>query len=67
MGLTMKKRTGGNGQLALAYRRAGKKEKGKILDTLIELECEGYKPYFRLLLEELVKSSYRLSVEHKNT
>ena len=63
MGLTMKEKQAVTKQLALSYKRAGKKEKGKekakVLDTVIELECEGYKPYFRLLLEELVKSSYQ--------
>ena len=50
MSLTMKQKQAVTKQLALTYKRAGKKEKGKILDTVIELECERYKPYLRLLL-----------------
>ena len=37
MGLTMKEKQAVTKQLALNYKRAGKKEKGKILDTVIEL------------------------------
>ena len=37
MGLTMKEKQAVTKQLALTYKRAGKKEKGKILDTVIEL------------------------------
>ncbi len=37
MGLTMKEKQAVTKQLALSYKRAGKKEKGKILDTVIEL------------------------------
>ena len=37
MGLTMKEKQAVTKQLALGYKRAGKKEKGKILDTVIEL------------------------------
>ena len=29
-------------QLTLTYKRVGKKDKGKIVDTVIELECKGY-------------------------
>jgi len=38
MGLTMKEKQAVTKQLALDYKRAGKKEKGKILDTVIELK-----------------------------
>jgi len=37
MGLTMKEKQAVTKQLALSYKRARKKEKGKILDTVIEL------------------------------
>lgn len=43
-GLTMKEKHALTKQLALTYKRAGKKDKGKILDTVIELECKGYNP-----------------------
>jgi len=52
MGLTMKEKQAVTKRLALDYKRAGKKEKGKILDTVIELECEGHRLHLRLLLEE---------------
>jgi len=51
MSLTMKEKQAVTKQLALTYKRAGKKEKGKILGTVIELQFESHKPYFRLLLE----------------
>jgi len=37
MSLTMKEKQAVTKQLALSYKRAGKKEKGEMLDTLIEL------------------------------
>jgi len=37
MALTMKEKQAVTKQLALKYKRARKKEKGKILDTVIEL------------------------------
>jgi len=40
MGLTMKEKHAVTKQLALTYKRAGKKKKGKILDTVIELQFE---------------------------
>ena len=42
MGLTMKEKQAVTKQLALTYKRAGKNEKGKILDTVIELEFKGH-------------------------
>ncbi len=42
MGLTMKEKQAVTKQLALSYKRAGKKDKGKIVDTVIELECKEY-------------------------
>ena len=42
MGLTMKEKHAVAKQLALTYRGARRKEKGKILGTVIELECKGY-------------------------
>jgi len=44
MGLTMKENHAVAKQLALTYRGARRKEKGKILNTVIELECKGYNP-----------------------
>jgi len=41
MGLTMKEKQAVTKQLAFTYKRAGKKEKGKILHTVIELQKEG--------------------------
>jgi len=40
MGLTMKEKHAVTKQLALTYKRAGKKKKGKILDTVIGLQFE---------------------------
>ena len=42
MGLTMKEKHAVAKQLALTYKRAGKKDKAKVVDTVIELECKGY-------------------------
>jgi len=39
MSLTMKQKQAVTKQLALEYKRAAKKRKGKILDTLITLTC----------------------------
>jgi len=52
MSLTMKQKQAVTKQLALTYKRGRKKQKGKILDTVIELECEGHRDHLRLLLEE---------------
>ena len=64
MELTMKEKQAVTKQLALTYKRAGKKEKGKILDTVIELECKGCTPPFILgcSLRNQVKISYQSSV-----
>ncbi len=54
MGLTMKEKQAATKQLALDYKRAGKKEKGEILDTVIELT--GYnRSYAARVLRERVK------------
>jgi len=54
MGLTMKEKQAVTKQLALNYKRARKKEKGKILDTVIELA--GYKrSYASRVLRERAK------------
>ena len=54
MGLTMKEKQAVTKQLALTYKRAGKKEKGKILDTVIELA--GYnRSYASRVLRERAK------------
>ena len=54
MGLTMKEKQAVTKQLALNYKRARKKEKGKILDTVIELT--GYnRSYASRVLRERVK------------
>ncbi len=42
MGLTMNEGHAVTKQGALTYKRAGKKDKGKILDTAMGLECKGY-------------------------
>ena len=38
----MKEKHAATKQIALTYKRAGKKDKGKILDTAMGLECKGY-------------------------
>ena len=54
MGLTMKEKQAVTKQLALNYKRARKKEKGKILDTVIELTgCN--RSYASRVLRERVK------------
>jgi len=54
MGLTMKEKQAVTKQLALNYKRARKKEKGKILDTVIELS--GYnRSYAARVLRERAK------------
>ena len=54
MGLTMKEKQAVTKQLALTYKRTGKKEKGKILDTVIELA--GYnRSYASRVLRERAK------------
>jgi len=54
MPLTMKEKQAVTKQLALDYKRAGKKEKGKILDTVIELK--GYnRSYTSRVLRERAK------------
>ena len=40
MSLTMKQEQAVTKQLALSYKRAGKKRKGETIDTVIELEFE---------------------------
>jgi len=41
-GLTMKEKQAVTKQLALSHKRGRKKEKGKILDTAIQLELQGH-------------------------
>jgi len=54
MGLTMKEKQAVTKQLAFEYKRARKKEKGKILDTVIELS--GYnRSYAARVLRHRVK------------
>jgi len=58
MSLTMKQKQAVTKQLALTYKRGRKKEKGKILDTVIELQCEGHRPISGCSLRNQVRSRY---------
>jgi len=60
MGLTMKEKHAVTKQPALTYKRAGKKDKGKILDTVIELECKGYDPISGCSLRNQFRSRYQV-------
>jgi len=52
MSLTMKQKQAVTKQLALTYKRGRKKQKGKILDTLIELTGYNRSYASRVLLQE---------------